>query len=108
MFLRDKVIVRTIKLPTIDSEEFVKVPVVDLGLEESEAKNANVMFAVHVATTGAINHATQVTWAFEQVGDDYCLVATDHNTDFTTGDLFRVFIQVEAEIADIEGTVYSV
>ncbi len=107
MFLRDIMIVRKIKLPTIVAEDRARVKVEDLGIEESEAKNANIMFAVHVGSNGIITHGTQVTWAFAQVGDDYCLVATDNDSDFATGQVYHVFIQIEAPVGEVDGTAYT-
>ncbi len=105
MFLRDKIVVRTIKLPTIDAENRVKVPVTTLGFEESEAKNANVMFSAEVNATGAIIHATQITWGFEQVDDDYCLVG--QGGGLATDKVLHVFIQVEAPVGEIVGEAYD-
>ncbi len=109
MFLRDKLIVRTIEVPAGQtSETLIRVPVKKLGLDETEAKSANVVFAAEVGDNGIIVHATQITWAFDTVGGEYCLVGTANNNDLDPEETYVVFIQVEATIGEITAEAYTV
>ncbi len=108
MFLRDKVVARKIKVPNMSSDDGVRITMKSLGFEDTEAKNANVLFAVSVGSDGEIVHARAVTWSITEVSDVYYLQGDEQTGGHLVAeDVWHVFIQVEATIGEVTATAYT-